>query len=531
MQKTRKGLIAGVAVAFLATAFAFAGPLRGAGDEMVGGINLTGSACVSVCTSCHDRIAEGSSPGLIFDHGVHPGIQCYECHVRPAHEAGKIYRPPMETCFACHGLVHGPAGLVAGSACEDCHTPVFVLRPSWHIADWELEPHALAVGRGGSNRCILCHDAPADCDSCHLERSIDTSPVPPIYLRTVPLPPDLPEITVDVYGAATMGQCVFCHPNIDDGEWPDLIFTHDVHIARDYRCSACHESFPHSPGGTDVPDMLSCYRCHSLQHAARGEVATEDCYACHPQQFELVPPDHTPAFIAREHSDPAGERISECVMCHTSAFCAECHRGEKVLPDGTMSAQVIPADHKTAEWMPEHGGQFLGGQGACSICHTGESCARCHQTVMPHPTYWLARHTANGYPSDDCKVCHTERASCQECHHQGLRSTELVRENCVDCHEEMATIPATDIQDMRLVEHAVHFEVEERVGRPYICDDCHVGFTIARVRDYGIHTFETQAHDLRLCYDCHGNVDLRNIEIAPWPGSQLCRRCHTDMRL
>ncbi len=530
MQRTRKALIAGAAVVLLATAFAFAGPLSGIGRETTGEIDLTAEVRASNCAACHARIAESRSPGLIFSHGAHLTVACTSCHVRPAHEAGNTYSPPMQTCFACHGLVHGPQGILATGTCEDCHTPAFELRPATHVETWAEEPHALAVERGGTNECMLCHDARLDCDSCHRELGLDTAPVPPVYLRTIPVPEPRPSVTVDPTGEATMGQCVFCHPDIDAGEQPGLIFTHGVHIARDYRCQACHESFPHSPDGTVIPDMLSCYRCHSLQHAAQGEVATEECLACHTADFELMPADHTPAFIAREHAEPANEKIIECTMCHASSLCSECHRGERVLADGSTSEQIVPDDHLTPEWMQEHGAGFLGGEGACSICHTSASCERCHQTPMPHPTDWLARHAANGYPSDDCKVCHTDRASCQECHHQGLRSTELLQPNCVDCHEEMRTEPPTDIQNMALVTHAVHFEVEERVGRPYICDDCHVGFTIARVRDVGVHQFETQAHDLRICYDCHGALDLRNIQIAPWPGSQLCRRCHTDMR-
>ena len=531
MEHSRRYIHVAAAVVIMATAFAMSGSLRGVGAMVTTEIDLTGPVSATTCSACHARIADSRNPGLIFSHGTHIMVDCAGCHVRPAHEAGHTYGPPMETCFACHGLVHGAGGVVAADSCDYCHTALFELRPAYHTPDWVETPHARAVERGGSNQCIMCHDARAECDTCHREEGIETPRVPPIFLRTVPEPEPRPSVVIDTEGPATMGQCVFCHPDIERGEWNGVIFTHDVHIARDYRCAVCHETFAHQPDHIDRPDMLSCYRCHSLEHAERGEVATEECLACHPADFELVPADHTVEFIARDHREPAEENLIECVMCHASIFCAECHRGEKELADGTMSAEVIPDDHRRVEWMAEHGAPYLGGQGGCSICHTNESCTRCHETAMPHPTVWLATHTSNGYSRDDCKVCHTDRTACQECHHDSVRDVELLAENCVSCHPEMATEPATDIKVMGLVEHAVHFDVVERVGRPYRCDDCHIGLTVARVRGVGQHAFETQAHDLRICYDCHGNLDFRNVQIAPWPGSQLCRRCHTDLNI
>lgn len=521
----------GATVVFMAAVFAMAGPLSGMGQEAPVEIDLSGPVRASSCLQCHESLEEARSPGLKFSHETHLPPSCDSCHIRPAHEAGELYSPPMETCFACHGLVHGVQGLVATDSCEYCHTPEFELLPADHTPDYAERPHAEDALRGGTNQCILCHDARVDCDACHVELNIDTPRVPPIYMRSVPVLDPRPPITVDPTAPVTMGQCNFCHNELDR-ESPDLIFAHDSHLRRDYECTSCHEEFPHLPDAQTRPTMLSCYRCHGLTHAAQGEVASgEDCALCHPPAFELMPGDHTPAFIAREHAEPAGKVLPECMMCHATSVCAECHWGSRRLADGSMSQQVIPDDHLTAEWISEHGGIYLAGDGACAICHSNESCQSCHVTSMPHPTTWLADHTANGYPRDDCKVCHQDRTSCQECHHGEVRSMELLPENCIDCHPVMATQPATDIKEMGFAEHAVHFNVSERIGRPYVCDDCHVGFTVARVREFGTHNFATQAHDLRICYDCHGAVDLNNVEIAPWPGSLLCRQCHSDLNL
>ncbi|MDZ4179479.1 MAG: hypothetical protein U1E29_09645 [Coriobacteriia bacterium] len=514
--------------AFLVVAVFLWSPAPGEG-AVDGVVDLSAPASSVNCTPCHASIAESDVPGLIFTHGNHLLVECGACHIRPAHEAGSTYRPTMESCFICHGLLHGEQGTLAAGECDDCHTPEHVLRPTSHSDDWPGEPHARASNRFGPNSCMLCHTAATDCDACHAEEAPDVAPMPGVYLRNVPIEPDRPSAFVDTRGRPTMSQCAFCHVDVDETRDDRLIFAHDPHLRRDYDCVACHPVFPHRAGLTIIPDMLSCYRCHSLVHGVRGEFATQDCLACHPTTFELIPPDHTQAFLVGEHKEPAEAQMESCTMCHTSAFCTECHVGGYEMADAQASQAVIPANHREREWIADHGGEFLGQRGACSTCHTSQSCTDCHSTPMPHPPQWLARHAAgNGYPKDDCNVCHTDRSDCQDCHHAQVAGGELIAANCVDCHDEMRTDPPTAIKNIGLAEHAVHFNVEERVGRPYVCDDCHIGFTVARISQLPT---RTQAHDLRLCYDCHGNLGIDRVLIAPYPGSELCRRCHTDLRL
>lgn len=500
------------------------------GEGSVDGVvDLTAPVNGVNCRPCHVRIAETDVPGLIFTHGNHLLIECTACHTRPAHESGVTYRPTMDTCLVCHGFLHGEQGELAAGECADCHTPQHVLRPQSHTEGWPTEPHAVAADKFGPNGCMMCHEARTDCDECHAAEAPDVGPMPRIYIRSIPIEPDRPSAFVDTRARPTIAQCTFCHARIDETRDERIIFTHEPHLRRDYPCDACHEVFPHREGRTIVPDMLSCYRCHSLNHGVRGEFATQDCYACHPQEFELMPPDHTTAFLVGQHNEPARAQMESCTMCHESAICVDCHLGGVEMVDGNLSPVVLPDDHKQREWMPSHGGEFLGQRGACSVCHTSDSCTECHFTPMPHPIQWLSRHAAgNGYPKDDCNVCHTDRAECQECHHSHVADAELLAENCVDCHEEMKTEPPTDIKNIPMAEHAVHFNVQERVGRPYVCNDCHINFTVMSISQLPA---ETGAHDLRLCYDCHGMVGIDRLQIAPYPGSQLCRRCHSDLRL
>lgn len=503
---------------------------EGVGDGVGDGVvNLTAPVSSADCTPCHARIAETDVEGLIFTHSDHLLVKCTACHRRPSHEAGVTYRPTMTSCFICHGLLHGIQGTLATGECEGCHTPAHVRRPRSHVAAWPEKPHARASNRFGPNGCMLCHEAVKDCDTCHAEKAPDVGPMPLIYLRDVSIEPERPAVYIDTRDRPSISQCAFCHAEVDETRDERLVFAHDPHLMRDYDCVACHEVFPHSAQRTVVPDMLSCYRCHSLTHGVRGEFATRECAACHPAAFEFVPADHTTAFKVGKHKTPAEERMESCTMCHTSSFCAECHVGGFKMADDTVSVAVVPADHREREWIPGHGREFLAQRGACSTCHTPQSCINCHSTPMPHPPQWLSRHAAgNGYPKEDCKVCHRNRSDCQDCHHYQVASVELLKENCVGCHEEMEIDPPTKIKNIGLAEHAVHFNVAERVGRPYVCDDCHIGFAVSRTSQLPT---RTQAHDLRLCYDCHGNLGIDGVIIAPYPGSELCRRCHTDLRL
>lgn len=381
---------------------------------------------------------------------------------------------------------------------------------------------------------MMCHDAPKDCDVCHAEQAPEIAKMPGTYHPMMEERPRGPSVKVYPKGPVTMSQCVYCHTDVDDVTPGRLIFAHAYHLQRNYRCVSCHEVFPHTGTGIKKPDMYSCYRCHGLNHNSSGQVATEDCDACHPKQFELKPGDHTTAFVKKGHSKRAKNDPAYCAMCHKTDFCTGCHRGEKVSPNAPGRA-VIPVDHKNSKWAQQHGPLFLEGTGTCGACHDDPSCKRCHKSVMPHPTGWIENHKPEpGVSKDDCGVCHTNQSACQACHHEKVKRAELTRDACVPCHDEMKLKPATQIKHKGFSEHAVHFDVAEKKDRPYRCDDCHIGFgTVAGQTTMGgtIPGLPKASHEVRLCYGCHGELDYQNQEIAPYPGQQLCLRCHTDLQI
>jgi hypothetical protein len=491
-------------------------------------IDLTAEVNASNCVPCHPAIGTARTPGLIFNHASHLMTACPSCHFVNAHQDGESATPTMASCFNCHGIAHGQTGVLAGGTCADCHTEDHTLRPVTHVKDWKERPHALA-SFGNVNQCVLCHEAPKDCDECHATEAPDVPPMPSIYLRVLPTKPEQPSVFVDPDDPPSAAQCAFCHRDFDDIKPGRIIFTHENHLERDYKCTVCHPRFSHQPAGIEYNSMQACYRCHGLTHASQGEVATEKCEDCHPKEFPLEPADHTVAYKSGEHNEQALEAGASCTMCHKADFCVECHKGGTKLADGKLGVKVVPEDHRKPEWMTTHGGLYLGQEGQCGVCHDSPSCQRCHQTTMPHPTTWLEVHAkGNGSLADDCNVCHQDRQACQECHHSSVRSVELVLKNCEKCHPEMKTEPATDIKVAGLAEHAVHFIVAQpdKRGKPYVCDDCHIGFGTSKVH---ISSALSGPHDMRFCYDCHGGLDIDNVQIAPYPGAELCLRCHKDL--
>jgi len=542
----KRFIVWGVVAAMLAAAFLLAyAPFGDAAEEPVPETPTTTDQPVidtaapiqpTQCAPCHYDLGSVDVPGLMFSHGNHLLVSCDACHSRMPHRGGETERIPMEVCFACHGIQHGPQGELATGNCEDCHTKSFELRPANHGEDWAEKPHVDVSNATGVNDCMMCHDAPKDCDECHAEKAPDVGPMPDAYHSIVYPRPKGPSVKIYPEGEVTMSQCVYCHPDLDDITPGRLIFAHADHLRRNYTCESCHESFPHTEKGATVPDMQSCYRCHGVQHATQGEVATEKCEACHPKEFELVPDNHTKKFVKGDHKKRADEDPAYCAMCHPGSFCVGCHTGESDSPNAP-DEPVVPADHRRADWAGKHGPLFLDGQGACGSCHTDQSCKRCHQTAMPHPVGWISDHKpAPGVTNEDCNVCHTDRDSCQKCHHQDVQSGELIAENCTPCHEEMKTRKPTTLKNKGFAEHAVHFNVAESKGEPYTCDDCHIGFsTSSSSQEHqgtsGAGSLADAGHDVRLCYGCHGAVDYQNRQIAPYPGASLCIRCHTDLNL
>jgi len=356
---------------------------------------------------------------------------------------------------------------------------------------------------------MMCHDR-RECTTCHKAEGVkDRTNRLYVFNPVVPREETGTSLFIDPNQPVSVGQCGACHNNLDAFKSKKVIFNHSVHVRRGFQCYFCHDSFPHSQAGTKTPPMEACYPCHDQLHGERGVIATGDCYACHPRDFNLVPSSHDPPDWGKNHKALARANIWSCLMCHKPKFCSDCH----------MAKKAVPKDHKEEQrWMQNHGAEDLQKKQDCSICHERNStspknCKGCHKVEMPHPPGFLTAHRKLGKEPQkyNCYGCHATQF-CGKCHHAGISNALLVAKTCNRCHPnaDMAWRDLMPIGDKGMVVHSVHFKKKFR------CEECHP--TVEAKRD--------AAHNFELCYECHGALDINKTLIAPYPGQELCLRCH-----
>lgn len=233
------------------------------------------------CTDCHATISDTLVPNHIFSHGAHMTYDCVACHSRFPHGPAGTDRPAMDSCFSCHGLRHGPQGIVAGAECAKCHTlPRAKLLPADHVAGYAGKPHVLPAQTRLRTSCMMCHTQ-AQCDACHLKKKVSWETT-----RSFTYDPGdsclschkgaLPRLEAPVTESSLYGSahrtltCTQCHPDFryDDGANATKVWTVNAGSA----CADCHdhakvtalwEASIHGPGadGTGFP-AATCNGCH-----------------------------------------------------------------------------------------------------------------------------------------------------------------------------------------------------------------------------------------------------------------------------
>lgn len=295
--------------------------------------------------------------------------------------------------------------------------------------------------------CIACHE-PANADPITMT------------LMKIHVLPDLPatifgdfEVPVNPSSYVAVefpdDRCLQCH-NLDNREvtpTQGIIIDHAVHTQNDVTCATCHNRVAHPEKDItlvlgdrkhdDWMTMDACFRCHSLEADAKAPGA---CAACHPADFDLVPPSHdAEGWYARFGTSKA----------HAAAAKEE---SETVAEAAAHFAQFEPVDEEHAE------GPVLMPSSAvdsCTTCHKKSFCADCHGLPMPHPAEFATDHGADGYARPQvCANCHARNAAeasgtafCNACHHPASRPGESWQRNhrraviddganaCFKCHE------------------------------------------------------------------------------------------------
>ena len=232
------------------------------------------------CADCHAAISDTLVPNHIFSHGAHMTYDCTACHPRFPHAPTGTERPKMPSCFACHGLRHGPQGIIAASDCTKCHTlPRAQLIPLDHTADYKGKPHVIPGQTQFRTSCMMCHTK-AQCDTCHFATKVswDTTQSP----------------TYDPGNS-----CLSCHKSdLPRLAAPVTASTLDASAHRSLTCTQCHPDFRYVDGTNktklwNANAGLACASvgCHDKQNAlwavsihgnkAASGVPAASCSGCH----------------------------------------------------------------------------------------------------------------------------------------------------------------------------------------------------------------------------------------------------------
>lgn len=299
-------------------------------------------------------------------------------------------------------------------------------------------------------------EAGAECVSCHdsATKSSQSSD------RNLPKHPEC-ETCHDIEAAAAgkptdpKAGCQDCHLGFDftvqkapvrlELPAPNLVFDHQIHVAKKVECRVCHGAMTDVEVATrmQLPKMETCLYCHDGKHAE------STCKTCHPttpagklqQSFAsgMLRPtqgnpfgiDHGPRYEFN-HANRATTDRETCMQCHTNAQCQSCHDSLR------KPISVHPNDFITL-----HPVQARAQITRCTACHREQSfCASCHErvgvgldadptlrakNVRVHPDY--ATFVQNPGPLHHGIQASRDINQCISCHRE---------ETCKACHAETA---------------------------------------------------------------------------------------------
>jgi len=278
----------------------------------------------------------------------------------------------------------------APALCASCHE----MAPA--VASWSQSPHSV-VG----------------CPSCH-EQSRPWYRFPEtLILRVGMLTRDTAahvseggsqEGTVTVPDSA----CEQCHdPSRKVTMRYGTLIDHQEHARRNKSCQSCHIWTAHPRSGAEKPLLLmeQCFTCHGTPG---NPMASGTCVTCHPASFDKRPASHGPAAWKVTHGKVAMAGEQKCTMCHTAAFCTDCHGLAMPHPAGWERGKT------------GHGATASKGEQVCVKCHTErpDPCAKCHhQDFKQTKGTWIEQHpdVVEQRGVLFCLKCH-EPTHCVKCH-------------------------------------------------------------------------------------------------------------------
>ena len=304
----------GVAIALLVAAIvlpAIAGAVS---------IEIGGEVYPDKCTPCHADYTETDNPKYLFSHGNHITYQCSVCHAQFPHTPEGTNLPVMQECFNCHGLHHGPQGVIASGTCTDCHgDKIGDMRPASHTPTWSGKLHVDPANERLISECSMCHTQ-SQCDVCHSEQQVWWTPPQPM-----------------IYDAGS--GCLACDgsPNLvkagSDGVKSFQVVGLDESAHRELTCPQCHVDFAYA----DVPSETGVWSVNAGLACAQA-----DCHGSDDPDTEANE-DQLTVYAASVH----GTAIEDGDL--TSATCGSCHGSHDIRRlDTEASKRALQASAETA---------------------------------------------------------------------------------------------------------------------------------------------------------------------------------------
>lgn len=335
--------------------------------------------------------------------------------------------------------------------------------------------------------------------------------------------------------------CVGCHRGALAGGEP--LYTVDPAT-----CAGCHDGAELATVAWTEPaprpsNLDFDHGEHRLEMEREGRAV--DCAGCH------RPVEADPIRMAVDRAVEA-----KCLDCHdpqaeshyaAAVDCAVCHvalADASGLPDERIAAFPMPPGHDAAEFLRIHGEAAEEGAGTCAVCHTRDSCARCHldpeavpaiaalepdarvaALVFGRPGEWpepesharpawlraLHGEAAEEDPAT-CANCHA-RTSCQACHRGGgpavLASLPMPRPG--------GPVGVT-VEQVEPVGHTADFVFNHAAAAATGAPDC------------------AACHTERQCVDCHdgsAKADFHPVNFVALHGAEAfandseCAACHS----
>jgi Outer membrane cytochrome MtrC/MtrF-like, domains II/IV len=213
----------------------------------------------------------------------------------------------------------------------------------------------------------------------------------------------------------------------------EVIFSHKLHDERDVGCDECHPGIETSEAvSADFRNSKDdCIKCHAK------EKMDGECKVCHESiNKEFEPSSHQTNWkrfhgqVVKAGIEPPYE--NRCSICHTDQTCFKCHQDE----------EGKPQNHNNFWGQKSHGIAASMNRSSCATCHRSDSCDRCHQETAPrnHRGIWGAPfdgHCMNCHLSDqhNCAVCHSVQIGHKNAPAQPFDGQHLAPvTSCRNCH-------------------------------------------------------------------------------------------------